>query len=50
MSKKENSYIMTRKEYDELMLALAYAIIRSDHAVNLVNKVNRSVENVSKKK
>lgn len=50
MSKKENRYIMTRKEYDELMLALAYAIIRSDHAVNLVNKVNRSVENVSKKK
>lgn len=50
MSKKENSYIMTRKEYDELMLALAYAIIRSDHAVNLVNKVNRSVDNVAKKK
>lgn len=50
MSKKENSYVMTRKEYDELMLALAYAIIRSDHAVNLVHKVNRSVENVAKKK
>lgn len=50
MSKKENSYIMTRKEYDELMLALAYAIIRSDHAINMVHKVNRSVDNVAKKK
>ncbi|QHJ73111.1 hypothetical protein Makalu003_163 [Escherichia phage Ec_Makalu_003] len=50
MSKKENSYVMSRKEYNELMLALAYAIIRSDHAINLVNKVNRSVDNVSRKK
>lgn len=50
MSKKENGYVMTRKEYDELMLALAYAIIRSDHVINLVHKVNRSVDNVARKK
>lgn len=50
MSKKKDSYVkLTQKQYDELMLAIAYAIIRSDLAVNMINKTNHSLENVAKK-
>lgn len=50
MSKKTDGYVkLTRKQYDELMLAIAYAIIRSDLAISLVHKTNRSLENVASK-
>jgi len=50
MCKKTNGYVkLTQKQYDELKLAIAYAIIRSDMAYSAVNKNNRSIENVAKK-
>lgn len=50
MSKKKDSYVpITRNQYDELMLAVAYAIIRSDQAINMAHKTNKTVENVVKK-
>lgn len=49
MSKKDEKLILTRKEYADLMLAVAYAIIRSDQAINMAHKTNKTVENVVKK-
>lgn len=50
MSKEKDSYVkITKKQYDELMLAVAYAIMRTDLAISLINKVNRSVDNVARK-
>lgn len=50
MSKKKDSYVMiTKKQYDELMLAVAYAIMRADYVYKQVKKVNNSLDNVAKK-
>ncbi|QEG05474.1 hypothetical protein JK32_00163 [Shigella phage JK32] len=48
MSKKKDSYVqITKKQYDELMLAVAYAIMRSDLAIQQIEKTNKSLENVA---
>lgn len=49
MSNKKDGYvIITKKRYDELMLAIAYAIMRSDLAHSLIKKTNNSLDNVAK--
>lgn len=48
MSDKKDSYVLTRKEYNKLLLAIVYSIIRSDLALSLSKKTNKSMLNQTK--
>lgn len=49
MSKKKDGYVLiSKKDYEDLLLAVAYAIIRSDQAYISTLKINKSLKNYIK--
>lgn len=48
MKDDKEFYMLTRKEYKELLLAVLYAIIKSRHALSMANKTKSSLMNMSK--